>query len=121
MAWDIGGVTLAIDEEPDDGALNFVQAQIWLRRIPLGPTGVTLKQRLSVGAAEPHRLHFNLSEATKNAIEALYAIGDPVTLTVDGVDPFDAGVTVTITEMTAQWNSNVRGLPWYDVWLTLEE
>lgn len=106
MVWSWGGVTLAFDEEPIDGNINFVRRREWAFANPRGQQG-RLKQKLYTDALDG-RVKLLLTETTKDALQAVFE-ADEATLHINPRPPFDVGVMMLITKFTAVWNPTVPG------------
>jgi hypothetical protein len=119
MAWQFGSVTLAIDEEPDEGEVQFINPRKWAFANTRGATG-RLKQKLYNDAREI-RLHFLLSAATVADLQAVYEADQAITH-INPRPPYDAGVSMLMTEFDALWNGSVRGEDhWFDCNMILVE
>lgn len=101
MAWSWGTVTLAFDEEPQSGEVNFVRRRAWAFANPRGATG-RLKQKLYNDALDG-RVHMLLREATKDNLQAIFE-ADTAVLHINPRPPYDTGVLMLITSFTAIWN-----------------
>lgn len=123
MTMSIGGVSIPFDEQPDEGELQFTAPQRWVGINFINGNG-RLLQFVYTDARE-HRLHFTMSQDTKDDVEALYAAqatgGGPYEFIDSEHPPFDTGVNVMITEFNPVLGAQNRGLPWYDCWITLVE
>lgn len=123
MAWSICGVTLDLDEQPDEGSIQFVGRHIYVYANPYGATG-RLKQIVGTDAREAH-LQLTLSRTTKDAIKAVYdahaADGDLTGLFICPEPPYVAGVQMKMTEFSAEWNIHTPGLPWFECDILLVE
>ena len=118
MAWSIGSFTFDVADEPDEGEIQFVEPQRWVQVNFIGFTGRGLQYMWT--DAREHRLHTTLVEADKDDLKAIYDARANVTF-INPRAPFDVGVTVQMTEFSAEWNSNVRGDVYYDVDIVLVE
>jgi hypothetical protein len=124
MTVSIGSFTFPYDSEPDDGAVSSIAQHNWIKVNGIGFRG-SIKQYTHTDSRE-HPLHAGLVTADRDELQAIYdgqaQGGGPVTfIDTDAGEPFVTGVPVIITRFTAELNSSVRGLPWWDCWITLDE
>lgn len=104
-AWVIGPVTLALDEEPDDGIVPFGSKGVWAYFNPVGFTG-RVRQFLGYDALDPE-LHLTCGETTMRALKALTG---PTRYDVSFPRPlWETGRQVTVEEVDAKWTKNVPG------------
>lgn len=106
MAWSWGPVTLAYDEEPVEGSINFVRRRAWAFANPRG-SNKRQKQKLYNDSLEG-TVRLLLTETTKDALQAVFE-GDVGVSHINPRPPFDTGVVMLITEFTAMWNQNFPG------------
>lgn len=79
---------------------------VWRRHNPVGYSGTIMQYRCTKGME--HRLHLMLDEATKQALEAIVAVHEPVTLVL-ARPRLEDGVLVTIDEFSPVWDSASKG------------
>lgn len=106
MAWSWDEVTLAFNEEPISGQVDFVRRRVWAFANPRG-SDKRLKQKLHNDSREI-RLRLILSETTVGLLQAKYEL-DTAVLHVNPRPPYDTGVLMLMTEFTAVWDPTVPG------------
>ena len=124
MTLEIGGYSIPFDEMPDRGTIPFVRKQRWQHNEGYGLIG-RVSQMTGVDALTP-RLHFTASQATVDALGALYAAqasgaGPYLVQDTDLPEPWATGFMALIVEFDPQFNDSTPGYPWYDCWVSLEE
>lgn len=124
MAMSIGGVTIALNEQPDRGSYPFARPQRWVSQEALNLVG-SVQQLMGVGPLH-FRQHFALTPATKASLLALYesqasGAGPWAYINTDLPEPYLTGFNVIMQEFSLELNEENRGLPWYDTWIVFEE